>query len=607
MSLIDTTAETLRLHAPFDRMQPKALRWLAARLQLAFYAKGRMVLTPAHGVVDRLNIVKQGVVRGEAAAAMRSDALVPVVLGPGECFPVGAMMGRRPSAYDYSAAEDSFVYELGADDFRQLLDLSPEFARFCTEYLAMLVDESRRALRSHLAETLAEESQMTAPLRKLVARPPVSCAPETPLREVLRTMHTQRIGCMVAVDSAGRPVGILTQPDVLERVALRGASLDAPLSAVMTPTPIVIAEDAAVFEGVLARARHGIRHLLLVKDGKLSGVVSERDLYAMHRTSPRRASEHIRRAETFDALADAAGEVRGLTQSLVAHGVGAEHLTLVITALNDGIVRRALALAAERHAVGTNWCWIALGSEGRMEQTLVTDQDNGLIIGAAADKQLFLAFADEVNRALERCGVPLCKGNVMARNPLWCLTLEEWRLAFSHWIRNPVPEALLNAAIFFDLRAIDGDASLASELHGWLLASSAASPMFLRAMAENALIVKPPVGLLHDLVGSDEVIDLKMFGVRPFVDVARVWALSKSLPSTGTAERLRAAAAAGVLPADEASAYCEAFHFLQAMRMRVGGNLVDARALNRLDHRILKEAFRQAAAAQQRLRIDYQL
>lgn len=356
-------------------MRPKAVRWLAARLKLAFHAKGQTVLTPAQGVVDRLYIVKQGVVRGGVAAEMRSDALVPVVFGPGECFPVGAMMSRRPSAYDYSAAEDSFVYELGADDFRHLLDLSPKFSRFCTEYLAMLVDESRRALRSHLAEELAEESKMTAPLRQLVARAPVSCAPETSLRDVLRMMHSERIGCMVAVDSAGRPVGILTQPDVLERVALRGTSLDAPLSTVMTPDPIVIAEDAPTLEGVLARAQHGIRHLLLVQNGKLSGVVSERDLYAMHRTSPRRASEHIRRADSFDALADAAAEVRGLTQSLLAQGMGAEHLTLVIMALNDGITRRALALAAERHAVSTNWCWIALGSEGRMEQTLVSDQD----------------------------------------------------------------------------------------------------------------------------------------------------------------------------------------------------------------------------------------
>lgn len=195
----------------------------------------------------------------------------------------------------------------------------------------------------------------------------------------------------------------------------------------------------------------------------------------------------------------------------------------------------------------------------------------------------------------------------MARNPLWCLTLQQWRDAFSNWIRNPVPDALLNAAIFFDLRAIDGDASLASELHAWLLERSAASPMFLRAMAENALKAQPPVGLLHDLVGKDEAIDLKLLGVRPFVDVARVWALSKSLPPTGTAERLRAAAAAGVLPADEAAAYCEAFHFLQAVRMRAGRNLVDVRALNRLDRRILKEAFRQAAATQQRLRLDYRL
>ncbi|HVF62637.1 MAG TPA: DUF294 nucleotidyltransferase-like domain-containing protein [Casimicrobiaceae bacterium] len=606
MSLVDTTIETLRPHAPFDRLRPDALRWLAERLALAFHAKQQVIVSPARGVVDRLYIVKQGHVRGEAPV-LRNDAALHVPLGPGECFPVGALMGRRATAYEYVAGTDAFVYELSAQHFRQLLDKSPEFERFCAEYLAAMVEDSQRQLRAELADAVTDEGRLAAPLRQLVRRAPVTCGPTTPIATVLATMHRERVGSMVVVDDESRPIGILTQPDVLERVALARRSLQDAVSMVMTPHPIVIDDDAPAYDGALVMAQHGIRHLLLVEGGRLTGVVSERDLYAMQRSSPRRAAERIRHAENVDALAAAAQEAHALAHSLLAQGMGAEQLTRVLTALNDTIVRRALGLAAMRHRIDEPWCWIALGSEGRREQTLVTDQDNGLIVPPLANKAAYLAFADEVNLTLDRCGFPLCKGNIMARNPQWCLTLDEWKAAFLSWIRNPVPEALLNAAIFFDVRGIGGDTTRGDDLAAWLAPQCAASPAFLRALASNALAVEPPVGLFHDLFGDDDTIDLKQLGIRPFVEAARIWALSKGLPVTGTAERLRAASNAHLVPAREADAFVEAFHYLQAIRLRAGANHVAVDTLNPLDRRILKEAFRQAASAQQRLRLDFGL
>jgi CBS domain-containing protein len=431
----------------------------------------------------------------------------------------------------------------------------------------------------------------------------VSCPPQTPIRDVLKRMHEDRIGSMVVVDADARPTGIFTQPDVLERVMLAGRSLDEPISTVMTPEPIVTPAEATASEGALVMARHGIRHLILVEGGRLAGVVSERDLFALQRTSVRRSAETIRTAASVDALAGAALAVRDLTRSLTAQGMGAEQLTLVVTALNDAIVRRALDLSIRNHAPGGRWCWIGLGSEGRMEQTFATDQDNALILGEGADAAGFVDFAHEANQILDRCGFPLCRGDIMARNPKWCLPLDAWRGLFLGWIRNPEPQALLGAAIFFDLRALGGDDSLAGELSAWLLDKAAASPMFLRAMAVNALEIRPPLGLLTDFVTERSTIDLKKLGTRPFVDVARVWALGRKVTATSTTERLRAAG----LPADECEASVGAFHFIQSLRLRHAQNLVDPESLNVLDRRILKEAFRQAAKMQERLRLDYNL
>ena len=546
------------------------------------------------------------------------------MLGPGECFPLGALIGKRATAFAYRAEQDVFAYELEAKDFHALMERSPRFRRFCTDYLAGLVDQSHRVLRAQLGEALADEGRMRAPLRSLVRQPPVSCAASTPIREVLRVMHERRIGSMVVVDAAGVPVGIFTHPDVLERVALANADISAPIGRVMTPDPVVVPDSAPIYEAAVAMARHGIRHIVLVEDGRLSGVVSERDLFALQRVSLRRAAERIRGAQSVDALADAAGDVRGLARSLLVQGMGAEQLTQVVSALNDSLTQRVLEVVGQRHRLAGRWCWIALGSEGRMEQTLATDQDNALILepGAAdAARSAYLAFADEANRALDACGFPLCKGEIMARNPKWCLAADAWRALFGDWIRNANPQALLNAAIFFDLRPLAGDARLAGQLRDALLQHAAATPAFLRAMAENALQARPPIGLLRDFVTGDSpefprTLDLKKLGVRPFVDAARVWALGRGLAQTGTAERLRAAAAAGSLPQREAQDACAAFHFIQTVRLRHqhlgqpapgGENRVDPETLNAVDRRLLKESFRQIGKLQERLRLDYQL
>ena len=257
---------------------------------------------------------------------------------------------------------------------------------------------------------------------------------------------------------------------------------------------------------------------------------------------------------------------------------------------------------------------------------LATDQDNALVFSAEGDVQAargaLLEFANEVNLGLQACGFPLCEGGIMARNPRWCLTLEEWRRTFGDWIRNNNPEALLNAAIFFDFRPIAGEAGLAGALRESVLAQTRGNPAFGRAMVHNAARARPPLGLLDGFVADERgefpgTIDLKAFGSRPFVDAARVLSLAHALPPTGTAARLRAAAIAGALPRDEADACVAAFHFIQDLRLRRqhlaervpkgAENRIDPEDLNAVDRRILKAAFRQAALLQERLRLDFAL
>jgi CBS domain-containing protein len=625
--LLQSTIDALSAHAPFDAMEPAELRRLAGRLSLGYTPRGRTIVGPDGGVADRLYIVKQGRVRGGASAEARA---ADVVLGPGECFPVGALVGRRATAYSYRAEQDCFCWELPAAGFHALLESSARFREFCMDHLAALLEQSHRLRRADAAASLSEGVDMLAPLRSAVARAPVSCSPEAPVAEVVRTMHAERIGSMVVVDAKRMPLGIFTVPDVLARVTLPQLAMDTPVGKLMTPDPVRLEEEAPLVEAALAMARHGIRHVVVTRDGRLSGVISERDLFALQRASLGRVSERVRGAHTLAQLADAAGEARLLARHLLAQGVDAEHVTQMTSALNDSLAQRLIGLVAQRHSLPGRWCWLALGSEGRLEQTLATDQDNALIFAVEGDaagkadaaRAALLAFANEVNLGLEACGFPLCRGDIMARNPRWCLTLDEWRRVFGDWIRYTHPEALLNAAIFFDFRPIAGDAGLAGALRGDVLAQTRGNPAFGRAMVGNALQSRPPLGLLDRFVADDSAefpgtLDLKAFGARPFVDGARVLALAHALPPSSTAARLRAAGAAGVLTQEEAAASVEAFHYIQGLRLRrqyLEGDLpkgaenrIDPEKLNAVDARILKAAFRQGALLQERLRMDFGL
>ena len=392
-------------------------------------------------------------------------------------------------------------------------------------------------------------------------------------------------------------------------------------------TPLVtLPASATAYEAMHVMAERGVRQIAVVENGRLKGVVNERDLFALQRVSMRQVNEGLHSADTLDKLKRAGDDIRLLTQNLLAQGVGAEPVTRTIAALNDALSRRVIDLVMERHDLRDfGWCWLALGSEGRGEQTFATDQDNALLFSAGdgreadARRARLTAFAREVNAALDTLGFPLCTGNVMASNPELCLSTEEWKAKFLAWIRAPTPQALLSANIVFDFRPLYGDTTMSDALREWLFGYTQANPMFLRLMVQNALEIEPPLGLIRTFAVDDAAavkgtIDLKTRGTRIFVDCARVFALEHGIADTGTVARIRLAGVRLHIEPRHVDATVEAFHFLQLLRLRQqdrvgagGPNRIDPYALHDIDQRMLKEALRQARQLQERLRLSYRL
>lgn len=626
----ENTLAFLRRHAPFNKMADPALQRFAEKAHIAFYPAGSEIVGPNSGNVRFFYLIETGKVQARQAGEVTVTDYSIMTLGAGESFPIGAVTAGRPTTNSYTAVEDTFCYQLPAEDYLFLMTSSPEFNLFCTQYIASLLGQSRRQLQAQFAQKASEQQTLNSPLSGIGARNPVSAQPDTPLRTVLETMSQLGIGSMVVTDGEKKPVGIFTRSDLLDRVVLGGLALTAPVSEAMSSSPFTLDEHGTAYDAMLAMATHGIRHVLVTDHGgRLTGVVSERDLFALQRVGLRQIRQAIETAPDVAALQQSAADVRQLSFNMLAQGIGAEQLTQFISALNDALTRRVIQLNLEHHDfTGIEWAWLAFGSEGRDEQTFSTDQDNGIVyvLPEGEDKETlkkrFLDFALATNQDLDKVGFPLCKGNIMASNPQWCLTLDEWRAQFSKWIRTPEPVALLNATIFFDFRLLHGKAELPDAMRRHLLSQAAATPIFLQAMARNALEVGPPLGKIRDFVTDLEAdhpgkIDLKKYGSRIFVDVARIYALAVGIHSTNTLQRLKLAAQKMNIKGEEINAVLEGLNFIQLLRLqhqylegepgRQGDNLIDPEKLNELDRRILKESFRQARKIQSRLKLDYQV
>ncbi|WP_301102100.1 DUF294 nucleotidyltransferase-like domain-containing protein [Propionivibrio sp.] len=465
-------------------------------------------------------------------------------------------------------------------------------------------------------------------LRHLCSAAPLCVPPSVSVRDALLQLDAMHTDAMVIVDPASRvPLGIVTLRDVLRRIAIEAGDLEAPIAVVMTSGLITLPADATAHQASVVMVRRGVRHLVLTEvDGSYFNVVSQADLYALPGASAADLVADILAARDIATLSTLAASVRRYAAQLLAERVGAEAICQRICALNDLLTLQVIELSAGAFDLPyVPWCWLVFGSEGRLEQTLATDQDNGLLFAAAsADdaaslRQAFLPFARAVNEALDACGFPLCQGQIMASNPAWCLSLDEWQSAFGAWMQEAQPLALLNSTIFFDFRVLYGQESLASELREWLLKRAPTHPIFLRALVDNTMNWASPLNWWQGFRFDGKhafahTIDLKLHGARPFVDAARIYALAHGVPETNTVERLRAAASKSGMPTRETAALVDAFYHIQRLRLekQIGGgvnaaapNRVNPDHLHKLDRHILKESLKQARSLQQRLARDY--
>lgn len=493
-------------------------------------------------------------------------------------------------------------------------------------------------------------SPLLCPVADLMQTQLLRCPESETLGVALTRMQSARVGSIL-IDCADAGCGILTRTDLIDRVILPRKNLDAAVSSVMSHPVRTLPVESSALDAMEAMLRWRVRHLPLVSGGEIVGLLSEHDLMRQLRNSPDRLMLSIERARDEAQLGSAAAEATAVARQLHRASLPALQIARIMSLLNDALTRQAIQLVVGTSVVDQPWAWISLGSEARAEQTIVTDQDNALILGDAtglAGGHAVQGLARRVNELLDRMGFPLCEGGVMAMNDAWCKTLGEWTREIQGWLLRPNPEAILKASIALDFRWLAGDRALVDQLEarvGALLEGAGnrrriqvqalAARGFLRALAasilernvqpipsEGVLALREWMGGFGSTIpgGLALLRDLKLHGTSLIVDAVRFLALAHLerhawIPHS-TVDRIRWLEKREVLQDGEAAALRDAFENLTALRLeqqlaRSSGsdaqraNVVDLLALNSNQRWMLRRHLQSLESLRDKIRLDF--
>ncbi|WP_411892420.1 DUF294 nucleotidyltransferase-like domain-containing protein [Yoonia sp. SDW83-1] len=530
--MTDDALSLLKNLHPYDALPEVALLALIDAAKLVKLHKGEDVYRFGEPL-EGLYIIESGRV------SVRDEGGTQIsVLQRENSFGERGLLKEGLAATSASAEEDSRLICIPPDMFHKLRADHEPVRQFFDRHPSDAVKQSLN--RFDLASVQVET---------LMVRDPLTCTPAETIQKAAQQMQAHRISCLCVVEQ-DKLVGIVTLRDLSGKALAQGLAHDTAVSAVMTPNPRVLPPSAIGSDVLHLMMEHKLGHLPIVLAGKLVGIVTQTDLTRFQASNTAVFVGDAAKADTVAGLAAVTQRIPNLLVQLVAAGNRHDVVTRMITDIADVVTRRLLGLAEEKFGPPpARYVWLACGSQGRQEQTGVSDQDNCLILEddlSEAALAYFEPFAQFVSDGLNACGYVYCPGDMMATNPRWRQPLSVWREYFDWWIKNPSKEAQMLASVMFDLRPIGGDFSLFDGLQAETLAAASANSIFTAHMATNALTHATPLGLLKGLatIRSGEnrnTIDMKLNGVVPVVDLGRMYALMGNLDAVNTQARLRAA------------------------------------------------------------------
>ncbi|MGY0613686.1 putative nucleotidyltransferase substrate binding domain-containing protein [Vibrio sp. FJH11] len=612
----------LAKYPPFNELPEEALTKVTESVEISYYRQDTPIIHFGDHVQE-LYVVRSGVVE-----VYRRKGELYSRLDKGDIFGQMGLLTNNKVHFPVKAIEDALIYCIPGDVFQELYDNYDSFTEFVE------VGNSAR-LRQAISENQHANDLATSKVITLLTRDAPTIERGQTIQQAAQIMAHDNVSSLLIIDpdfvqdedDPQSPVlGIITDRDLCARVLAQGKSPHDDVATVMTTEVISLDHNAYIYEAMMKMLRYNVHHLPVVKNQQPIGIIETTDIVRYESQNSLLLVSSIFHQHTIEELAVVAEEVKSSFVRLVNEDANSHMVGSAMSVIGRSFKQRLLELAEEElGSPPIPYCFLALGSMGRDEQLLVTDQDNAIILDESYREEkhgkYFADLAQFVSDGLDACGYKYCTGDIMATNPMWRMTRSEWEDCFADWIDNPNPKALLNASIFFDLDGVYGRLKWAEQLTSFIVRRARKNNRFLACLARNALNRTPPLGFFKNFVVEKDgqhknSINLKRRGTAPLVDLIRVHALAVGSRAQNSFERLDDIIDAGILPKGRAQDLKDALEFISMVRIQHQAhdvetgidpdNSIEPEKLSDFERRNLKDAFQILSNGQNFLKFRYQ-
>lgn len=618
---------------PFDQLSKEDLFIIAKETTITYLEKGQTVYATGHAPHDKFYLIHKGAIalkkeiNGKLETIDRFDE--------GDIFGLRPLFAKENYATDAIAEEESILYNIPLGIFKPLIVQNKNIVDFL---IGSFASNTENPFSKELHGTLyydrlalVEDDKELFELQPVRYVKKVITAPaNTKIKDLAKLMRRHHIGSVI-IEDHDLPKGIVTNADLRNKVITGDQSIEAPVSQIMSAPVLCHQKGVSISQAQLTMMKHHVSHLCITADGtpntKIIGVMSQNDINVMRASSPTALMKAINRSNSTKALKHIRKRINVLLEGFVEQNIPFTQTSKIIFELNDAIIKRTIVRCISKMDLDppVPFAWMSMGSQGRKEQLLQTDQDNAIVFENVTIEELenvrnyFLSLAKKVNKRLHAIGFDFCPADIMAKNPRWCLSLEEWKNQFNQWTSNTGADEILLSSIFFDFDITYGDAHLTDQLSDHIFKITKNNAMFTSKLAASALRSASPLGFFRQfLVEQDgaykDFFDIKKRAIMPIVDAGRLFALVHQIKNiNNTAERFERIA--GLFPEDK-EFYLSCSYTAKALlkfRTKHGllhndsGRFIELSALTKEEKIKLKRCFKTIARVQELIKIKFNI
>ena len=630
---MDNRIDFLKAVVPFNLLPQQVIEAAAALLIEVSYQNEGIIYRQEVSKLKGIDIIKKGEYETFFYDSSNKKRLVET-FHAGDCYGgISELLNQKKSLRTVIVKKGTIVYTLPRKAFHALCKEHEAFYQHFTDGFGqrMLNEEFAHFYKNptNFEKSFITSEQLNSrTIESIEYREIVWCWVDTPVYQAAIVMKQQKISCLFVKDKQGIIVGFVTDITIRDNVVAKQASFESPASSIMDNPIASINVHAFVYEAILSMFRANSRYMLVEKSGEYIGFISRNKLLSEQGQSPLIFIQSVKQALSIDELKRKWETVPQIVSQLLDRGVHAAIVNQVITTVSDTIAIKVIeSVTKEMGQPPAKFVYMVLGSEGRKEQTLKTDQDNAIIYEDKANehreevREYFLQFASQVSNHLNTIGFSYCTGGFMAQNPKWTHSLSHWKNNYLSWMNETLPETVMQISTFFDCRYLYGDENIIQELETFLN-GHLEEPMdrLFHFMAKNALQYEPPLTLFFKnirtfKVDKKEVFDIKK-AMTPIVDLVRVYALKNRIFEPNTGQRLKALKDKNIFTEAEVTELLQSYYFLMGLRLKnqseqiltqhaEPGNYIMPQQLSKIDQLTLKEIFKTIENFQQRIRMQF--